>query len=192
MVFNRTSCVKKFRAGGFTLVEYVVATSIGLLVLAVALLLWGYANRTCASLMAYVELSAASKNALDRVSQQVRNAKHVQSCSRNKLVLLMPATGSDVSTLTYAYDAATKTLKQTIVHANMQQETATLLTGCTDFEFSVFQRTPMSNSFQLYTNGWSTNTAKVVQMRWKCARKLTGDKNNVETQIAAKVVIRNQ
>ena len=72
MVFNRTSCAKRFRRAGFTLAEYLVATSIGLLVLAAAMVLWAFGSRTCASLLGYVELSSTSKNALDRVGQQIR------------------------------------------------------------------------------------------------------------------------
>src|SRR5688572_6241173 len=104
MVFNRTSCGSK-RRGAFTLVEYLIATSIGLLVLAVALVFWAYASRTCASLLGYVDLSTTSKNALDRISQQIRNAKRVESCSANKLELSIPgSTGTNSHTMTYLYD----------------------------------------------------------------------------------------
>ncbi len=68
----------------------------------------------------------------------------------------------------------------------------TILTECTNFQFSVYQRTPVASSFELYTNGWATNTAKVVQMVWTCSRKLTGDKSMIEAQVSAQVVIRNQ
>ena len=193
MVFNRTSCVKRFRRSGFTLAEYMVATSIGLLALGAALVLWAYASKTCAALLGYVDLSSTSKNALDHVSQQVRNAKMVQSCSQNKLVLLVAqATGTNCDTLTFAYDSTNLTLTQIrVTPANVQHRT-TLLTGCTNFQFSIYQRTPLHNSFELYTNAWNTNTAKVVQMQWTCVRRLTGDQNTVEAQVSSKVVIRNQ
>jgi hypothetical protein len=182
MVFKHTSCVKRIR-NGFTIAEYMVATSIGLLVLASALVLWGYATRTCASLLGYVDLSSNSKNALDRVSQQIRNAKAVQSCNATQLVILDP----DGQKALIAYDHTTKSL----VRIKNSIRT-TLLTECTNFQFSVYQRTPVSNSFQLYTNAWSTNTAKVVEMRWVCHRRVTGDKSSVESQVSAKVVIRNK
>ena len=182
MVFNHTSCAKRLRRG-FTLAEYLVATSVGLLVLAAAVVLWAYASRTCASLLGYVDLSSTSKNAFDKVSQQVRNAGKVQSCSATQLVLLDP---SGVKT-TFAYEAGNKAL----VRIKDNARTA-LLTECTNFQFSVFQRTPISNSFVLYTNAWNTNTAKVVQMQWTCRRKVAGDKSSVETQVSSMIVMRNQ
>src|ERR1041384_3921486 len=104
MVCKPTSCVKRRRRHGFTLVEYMIATSIGLLVLAGALLLWAFATRTCATLFGYVELSTTSKNALDRVGQQIRNAWTIQSCSATQLVLISPNdAGTTKITNTFAY-----------------------------------------------------------------------------------------
>lgn len=192
MVFKPTSCVK--RRGAFTLVEYMIASSIGLMVITVALVLWAYASKNCASLLGYMELSTASKNALDRMSQQIRNARQVASCAPEKLVLIVPG-GSVASpwTMTYTYDKTNQLVRQTLLKGSSgPRESATLLTGCTNFSFAVYQRTPLSNSFVLQTNGFSTNTAKVVQMQWTCLRKVTGSKSSLENQVSAKVVIRNQ
>jgi hypothetical protein len=169
-----------------------VATSIGLMILTVGIVFWAYATRTSASLLGYVDLSSTSKNAFDSISQQVRNAQQVRSCSENRLVLQVPgATGTNLRTMTYIYDWTGKTLTQIMAQNNVVLERKTLLTECTNFQFAVFQRTPLSNSFQLITNAWNTNTAKVVQMQWTCARKLTGDRNMIESQVSANVVMRN-
>jgi prepilin-type N-terminal cleavage/methylation domain-containing protein len=192
MEFKLTPSVKRSRRAGFTLVEYMVAMGIGLLAMSAALVLWAYGTKTCASLLNYVDLSNTSKIALDRMSQQIRNAKRVQSCSANKLVLLVPgASATNLDTVTFAYDASQKTLKRTITNAGVTNDSLTLLTGCSNFQFSVYQRTPISNSFGLYTNAFYTNTAKVIQMKWTCLRELTGDKSTIENQVAAKVVMRN-
>jgi hypothetical protein len=66
-----------------------------------------------------------------------------------------------------------------------------LLTGCTGFQFAVYQRTPKSNDSGLFPT-WDTNTAKVVQMNWTCIRSVTGDKSAVESQVSSRVVVRNQ
>jgi Tfp pilus assembly protein PilW len=192
MVFKRISFSDR-RTRGFTLVEYVVATSIGLMILTVGIVFWAYATRTSASLLGYVDLSSTSKNAFDRISQQIRNAQQVRSCSENKLVLQVPgATGTNVLTMTYNYDRTNKTLTSVLAQNSSVLERNTLLTECTNFQFAVFQRTPLSNSYLLITNAWNTNTAKVVQMQWTCARQLTGDKNMIEAQLSANVVIRNK
>jgi hypothetical protein len=170
-----------------------VAMSIGLLIIGGGLALWAYGTRTCASLVAYVELSSSSKYALDRISQQIRNAKSVRSCSSDKLVLYVPGrTGGYAHTMTYTYDSTNQWLQQTFAKNPGNEVTTTLLTGCTNLSFSVFQRTPISNSFQLYTNAWNTNTAKAVEMRWTCLRYITGDQRSIENQVSAKIVLRSQ
>jgi prepilin-type N-terminal cleavage/methylation domain-containing protein len=191
MVLQPTCPPRRKSRRGFTLAEYLIATSIGLLALAAALVLWAFATRTCATLLGYVELSNASKNTLDRMSQQIRNAKSVVSCSSNQLVILVPA-GTNLDSVMFDYDSPGKTLKQTTVRKNPPgREVTTLLTGCSSFQFSVYQRTPIPKTFALNTD-WKTNTAKVVQMQWTCFRQLTGDKNTVDSQVSSKVVIRNQ
>lgn len=190
MVCNPTSCAR--RRGAFTLVEYLFATSIGLVVLTAALLLWAYGTKTCASLLGYVELAQSSKLALDRISQQVRNARQVESCSPTSLTLLIPGfTGVHPHRMIYSYDSTNHVLRQTFKKNPGHGETTTLLTECTNFYFQVFQRTP-SNNFVLHTNAWNTNTAKVVQMNWTCIRKVTGSQSAIEKQVSAMVVIRNK
>ena len=166
----------------FTLAEYGMAMAIGMIALAAACVLWGYASKTCAALLNYVELSSASKNAMDRMSREIRNATAVKSCSVNQLILLDP----DGTNVTYAYHGVTKTLTVT-----KYSQTTTLLNGCTAFEFKIYQRTPISGSYVL-TETTDTNTAKVVSMRWTCARNLTGDRQNVENAVSSKVVIRSK
>ena len=184
--------VKRSRARGFTLAEYLVATSIGLLALAAALVLWAFATKTCASLLGYVELSSTSKNALDRITQEVRNAKRIQSCTSTQLVIKVPPlTGTNDDTVWLGYDRDKGTLTRRRVRVLFPEEKTVLLTECTNFQFSVYQRVPSNSNFGLITT-WTTNEAKVVQMQWTCVRKVTGDKSSVETQVSSKVVIRNQ
>jgi hypothetical protein len=170
-----------------------IASSIGLMIITVALVLWAYASKNTASLLGYMELSTSSKYALDSMSQQIRNAKRVLSCSPERLVLVVPGgTLNNPRTMTYAFDRTNQLLRQTYVRSSTQRESKVLLTGCTNFSFSVFQRTPLSNSFVLQTNAFNTNTAKVVQMQWTCLRQVTGSKSSLENQVSAKVVIRNE
>src|SRR5688572_33331388 len=129
MVFNPTSCAKRAGARAFTLVEFLIASSVGLVVLSSALVLWAYGSKTSASLLGYVDLAATSKNALDRISQQLLNAKDVKSASANSLVLYMPGhTGANLHTLTYSYDSTNKLVTQTVTKNNGYRQTTTLLT----------------------------------------------------------------
>jgi hypothetical protein len=189
MVFKLTSCAKRRAERAFTISEYMVALSIGLTVLTSALLMWVFASRTCAMLLHYVDLSNTSKVALDKMSQQIRNAVTVESCASNQLVLTLP--GTNQPKVKFAYDSASLKLTQIRTSATTTPATNTLLTECSNFQFVVYQRTPVSNSFALYTNAFATNTAKVVQMQWLCFRKLRGDQDVLESQVSANVVMRN-
>jgi len=182
MVFTSTSTANVRHAHGFTLPEFLVAMAIGVMALGAACLLWANATKTCAMFLNYMEMSSASKNALDRISQNVRNARTIQSCSSNQLVML-DSTNQQVS---LTYDSNTQTLTET-----RGTEQRTLLTGCNSFEFSMFQRTPKAGTYDLYTTA-TTNLLKVVQMKWTCSRKVTGDQQNAESQVSSKVVLRNQ
>jgi len=151
-------------------------------VLAAGATFWAYSSRTTATLANYVDLSRSSKQALDTISKRLRNAKKVTKCAANEFAYIEP----DGVAASYKYDATAG--KVWWVKGN---ERSAVLSGCTNFAFSVYQRTPASNSFNLLTNAWSTNTAKVVQMRWTALRSVTGDKKSLENQVAAKVVLRN-
>lgn len=182
MVCKPTSTAKVRRAAGFTLAEYMVAMSIGVMVLAAAVVLWAFATRTCATLLNYVELSIASKNTLDTMSREIRNATGVNNCTANQLVILDP----DGVQVTYDYSATDKALTQT-----KGAEIRILLKECSAFQFKMYQRTPASGT-DVLTETTSTNTAKVVQMQWTCGRRLTGDTTNVQSQLSSKVVIRSK
>lgn len=182
MVCNHTSFAKTKRAAAFTLAEYMVAMSIGVMVLAAAVVLWAYASRTCAGLLNYVDMSISSKNALDRMSREIRNAIAIKSCTANQLVLYDP----DGVLVTYTYKTGNQSLTQ-----NKAGETTTLLRECSAFQFSAFRREPQSGSDAL-TATTDTNYMKVVQMQWTCGRQLTGDKTNTQGMVSSKVVIRSK
>jgi|SRR6185503_2098711 len=181
------------RTAAFTLAEYMVAMTIGLIALSAATVLWGYASKTTAMLLNYSELSMQSKITADRVSQKLRNAVDVKSFSSNHIVLLVHAENqtNGFDTVTITYDPVTQKLTQTRVTPANVTEQKTLLSECSSFQFKVYQRTPQYGTNSLY-DAPGTNTAKVVQMQWSAARKLTGDKNNVQSLVSSKVVIRSK
>jgi hypothetical protein len=154
---------------------------------------WSYASRTCAILYSYVDMGMTSKDAVNLMSKQIRNATAVQSCSTQELVLRVPSRlTTNKATVTYSYTPTNQSIVQTITESGQQTMSKILVTRCTNFAFSVYQRTPISNSFSLYETGYSTNTTKVVQMRWRSTRPLRGDKDVIEDQVSAEVVIRSK
>jgi hypothetical protein len=193
MVCHRTLTNKTRRAAAFTLVEYMFAVAIGVLVLGTGVVLWGYASKTSVTLWSYADLSMKSKMASDQVSQKIRNAVAVKSFSSTDLVLLVPSAtetnGYDM--VTYTYSPTAQTLVQTVVSPVNATETKTLLTGCSGFEFKVYQKVPQSGVDTL-TVAAGTNTAKVVEMRWTAGRQLTGEKTNMTSVVSSKVVMRSK
>ncbi len=182
MVCKTTSSAERRSQAGFTLAESLVAAALGVLILGAACVLWGFANETFAGTLNYVDLAASSKNALDRMTQQIRNAQTVTSCTAYELKLL----DLDGNEFKFTYNPTTKVLTTT-----QAGTTTTLLKGCTALSFSLFQRTPSSGSYDLVGTS-ATNTAKVVQIRWNCSRFLVGARQNTERQVSAKIVIRNR
>ena len=181
MVFKTSSItIKSRRAGAFTLVEYLFALAVGVVVLGAGTVLWGYASKTCAALLNYSEMSMSSKLASDRMSQEIRNAIAVQSFSTNKIELTDP-NGTNVTFVRLG----NKLFQQ------KAGNTKVLLTDLSSFQFKVYTRVPTSGSETL-AEAATPATAKVVQMRWTVGRKLTGDQNNVNNMVSANVVIRTK
>ena len=160
--------------------EFLFAISIGILVLAAACSLSGFAGHTFVSVLNYVELSNDSKNALDRMSQAIRNAASLKSYSSTKLVFA----DLDGNEIQFAYDPTLKTVTQTKGGVN-----TVLLRGCSSFKFSIYQSSPTKNSYDLLTA--TTNTCQVVQIQWACSRKLVSSRENTERQVSARMVMRN-
>ena len=183
MVFKISSITTKPRgAAAFTLVEYMFAVAIGVIVLGAGTVLWGYASKTCAALLNYSDLSMTSKLASDRMSQEIRNAIAVQSFSSNSIVLTDP-NGTNV---TFIYFPAVRKLYQI-----KPGSTKLLLSGCNSFQFKVYTRVPTAGS-DVLAEAATTATAKVVQMRWSVGRQLTGDRDNVNSMVSANTVIRTK
>jgi Tfp pilus assembly protein PilW len=193
MVCHRTLTNNARRAAAFTLVEYMFAVAIGVLVLGTGVVLWGYASKTSVTLWSYADLSMRSKMASDLVSQKIRNAVAVKSFSSTDLVLLVPSATqtNGYDTVTFAYSPTDKTLIQTVVSPANATEAKTLLTECSGFEFRVYQKVPQSGVDTL-TVAAGTNTAKVVEMRWTAGRQLTGEKTNMTSVVSSKVVMRSK
>jgi hypothetical protein len=158
-----------------------VSLTIALLVLIATGALWLYSSRSFALMFNYVDLNAASKAALNRMTQQIRQAQAVKSCTATALTLV-DADGAD---LTFAYDAGAKRLTRT-----KGGTSEVLLPRCEGLAFSIFQRTPSAGTFDLSTA--TTNTCKVVQVSWTSSRPLLGQPVCLEWMQSAKVVLRNK
>jgi prepilin-type N-terminal cleavage/methylation domain-containing protein len=173
------------RRAGMTLTEVMVAMGAGCVILLVigSLSLW--CGRSFAAMANYADLDNASRNALDRMTRDVRQVDCLLSFATNQLTFR----DFDDQPLQFRFDSSAKTL--TRVKAGIPE---TLLSDCTALEFSIYQRNPKNGTYDQYpvANG-DVTTCKLVQVSWICSRKLLPtDLINSESVQTAKIVIRNQ
>ena len=166
-----------------TLLEILMAVSIGGLVLAAISFLFLNTLRSFAAIGNYADLDNASRNALDVLSRDVRQAHVLTGFTTNQITLV----ANDSNTLVYAYSPSTHKFTRRIG----TQSPTVLLKQCDYLNFSIYQRNP--------SNGWtwypvSSNlltTTKLIDVSWKCSRQILGSKVNTENVQTAKFVIRN-
>ena len=191
---NKAGCA------GMTLTELLVAVGLsGLVFIAVATMIF-FSGRSYAALANYVDLDNKSRNALDRMSKEIRQVDAVTGFATatlpdgqtvtNSIVLSGTETNGSAYTLAYDYDPATQTLLR-IKQGGSYPGTNTLLTGCTYLNFGMYQRVPKMNSFDQFDAG-DLATCKVVQLDWVCSRRIFNKTANTETIESAKVVIRKK
>jgi len=173
--------------GGFTLVELMVAAALGSLVLIAVLSLGFYTARSFAALTNYVDLDNHSRNALDVITSEIRQADRLVAGNETSLVFqhTNPATGAAYN-VSYVYSPVARTL--TRVEGSSRR---TMLEECNFLRFRIFQRNPIGGTYDQYPTA-NPGTCKLVQMSWICSRDILGTRANTESVQSAKVVIRKQ
>lgn len=169
------------REAGYTLVELLVATALGMVALAVVCVAVLYGSRAFVAMTNYLDLDEQSEQCLDKMSRELRQADHLTAFASNDVSF------ADVSgnTIRYLYDTNSKSLKRIAGGA-----TNLYLTGCDTLTFSIYQRTPISNTFEPVSTSSYTN-AKLLAINWNCSRDIQASRANSDSAQSAKVVIRN-
>jgi len=169
------------RSAGFTLMEVMVASALGVLALALVGSLSWFTSRSFAAVANYVDLDQASQFALDKMSREIRQAQQLTDFTATSLTFA----DVDHNPLSFIYDPETRTLVRV-----SGGQTNTLLQGCDFLQFSKYQHTPISNTFDAYDPAFVTNT-KLIRVTWMCTRKILGAKVNTESVQSAKIALRN-
>ena len=165
-----------------SLVEFVVASGIGLLVLAAVAALISYTGQSFASMVGYVSMNQQSQLATDRITTQLRKMDTLTAISSNTCSFRRGTTNYSL-----VYNPTNRTLAQVAGAA-----TTVLLTECDACTFSIYQRNTISNTFDQFPTSVDSNTCKLVQVNWTCSRTLFGLKKITEAEQSAKVVLRSQ
>ena len=170
----------KHRANlGMSLPELMVATSVGMLVMAIVATLFVTSSRSFAAMTNYVGMDARSRNALDRMTMEIRQAGDLVEFSTNRLKFT--ALGDTNSFLVYDWNSGTRCLTQ---WKTGDATTNTLLTDCEQLAFSVY-----NSAFAATTN---ISQGKGISVNWKCSRTVLGKQNTSEDMQQALIVLRNK
>jgi hypothetical protein len=134
--------------------------------------------RSFAAMGNYVDMDASSRNALDHMTFEIRQAGNLVEYSSRHLAFT--ALGQTNSSLVYDWDPDTRRLTEWKAGDSV---TNTLLTECEGLTFSLF-----NSSFVSTTN---LSTSKALSVNWKCSRTTLG-RMNTENMQQALIVIRNK
>lgn len=158
-----------------------MAVAVGSLVLAVLAAFALFSARFFVSLRNCVDLDSQARIAVDRMSQEIRQATRLISYDPEKITI-------DVNSnhVTYAFDGSAGTLSRLA-----GDRRTVLLTGCESARFDIFTRQATNAQYDYFPVA-SVENAKVLQVTWNCSRSLLGVRHSTESMQTAQVVIRNQ
>ena len=165
-----------------TLIEMAVGLGIASLGVLILASLTSYTARSFAALANYTDLDRMSRNALDTMSQQIRQTRRLTDGSTNRLVF----EDSDGGTLQFFYDSGSKTLRR-----SKNGVSKLLLSNCNQLSFAMYQRNPVGGSYEVYPTATAA-TCKLIQLKWTCSRDMLKASANTESVQSSKIVIRKQ
>lgn len=179
MVCNCTS--RKARVQGVTLAEFIVALGLSGMLLATLGAAYFYCVRTFVAMENLIDLDNASRLAVDRLSQEIRQADRLVSVSAEELVF--ERNGQQVR---FTYDPRARALIQ-----HKGTDAQVLLNDCDSMRYEIFQRTPWNGAYGFFPTATATN-CKVVRLTWTTSRQV-GNLLHSQTDLrSAQVVLRNQ
>jgi hypothetical protein len=159
-------------ASAFTYIELMVASAIGLVLIALLLILTLYGQQSFGLMSNYSELDCKSRNTVMVLSKEIREATRViqaQTTATGKSLTLTNAV--DASSFKLVWDAADGTL-------TIEQRpgiTNVLLTGCDEWDYTLYDGAPTIVGGRVsFTRSASPSTCKLIEMSWSCSRTLAG------------------
>jgi prepilin-type N-terminal cleavage/methylation domain-containing protein len=180
---------------GMTLLEMMVAVALGSMLLASVASLWLFGSRSFAAMANYTDLDARSRNALDQMSRDIRQATEMAAFQKSGSTKWLTVTNTALGAgATYTWSAPTRQL----VCQKSGQADQVYLTECDSWEFELYQRTPQKGGNYVFwpaTNkagAYDLSICKLINMSWKCSRTILGSKLNTESVQTAQVVLRNK
>jgi prepilin-type N-terminal cleavage/methylation domain-containing protein len=182
-------CGKPFnrKRSGWTLVEMMVALAIFGIAGAAIASFYVFGSRSFAALSNYAILDKSNREALDLLTREIRQAKHVLNYSTNPPTLSLIS--GEGHTIVYTFNPSS----QQMVRDSSDGSHKVLLNNCQLLNFNLYKRNPSNANYGIFptaTDDWK-NTAKVLVLTWKTSMTISPTarvtSENVQT---ARIVIR--
>jgi type II secretory pathway pseudopilin PulG len=196
-VISGNRCVRRRQraTAAFTRVELMVALSLATLVTAAIVVFNLFCLQSFNCLGNYTDMDNQSRDMLDVVCRDIREATAVTAIQTNLPILSLALTNANQG---YHYTLTWNSNSSTFVYSNSLLGTQTMLTGCDNWNVGLFQRTPIITSSNIYfysaTNASGVlilSEVKLIRMSWHCYRTVFGHKMNTESMQTAQIVLRN-
>ena len=168
---------------GYSLVEMMVAASIGLLFLAVMAMLYGFSIRSFSAMANYTDFGRRSRYASDILSKDIRCALYVVSATNNQIVLSAP----DGVNIAYTYSP----IRRTVMRAK-GSDSQILLKNVAWVAFALYQKPATNAPYNTFPTTSVATDAKMVGFQWSCSQPVIGLQSNSEDIQTAIVSMRNR
>lgn len=176
------------RLRAWTLVEMMIAVGIFSIASAALGTLFMFSIKSFAQMANYAILDQENRHAVDILTREIRQASYVESYSTNPTPTI--TLRWNTSDITYSFDPVKNTMTRT-VDGNPQ----ILLTNCSLLNFTLYQRSPKTNDFEIYeiANNNVQKYVKAIELTWRTRKRLNPtslvNSENVQT---ARIIIRKQ
>ncbi len=164
---------------GMTLPEVMVATVVGFLILMVMGQVFLTSAFSFAAIGNYVSMDRDSRNALDHMTREIRQAGDLLEFSPTHLKFALQ--GATNSFLIYNWDGQTCHLTES---KSGESAGKVLLSECDQFAFS------LRNS--LFAPTTVVSEGKGISVAWKCSRTILGNRTTSEDMAQALIIMRNK
>lgn len=175
----------------WTLVEMMFAVAIFAISGLALSTIFMFSIRSYAAMANYAVLDQKNRQAMDKLTYEIRQAKSVVDYSNGTNTSSLTITNGDNLQVTYTFDASNQQVRRTASDGS----SAVLLTNCNLLNFSLFMRPPTNGTFDVYPVMMGSNwqqMVKVVQLSWKTSMAVPPARVTTEDIQTARIVIRKQ
>ena len=162
-----------------TVPEMVVSVGVGSLILMVMAVVFMSSARSFAALGHYVSMDRNSRNAMDRMTREIRRAGDLIEFSSTHLKFV--GYGQTNSFLVYDWNANSRQLTE---WKTGQAKTNVLLSECDNLAFDMSRVSLVPTTI--------ISEGKAIKVNWKCSRTILGKKLTSEDMGQALIIIRNK